>query len=76
VWTLWERSVQRWSDPFLVQTLSQVTTMQDWADACRKIDYHYGSDEVRARIDRRPMFVGLPRSLSARPTAIRPAATA
>jgi hypothetical protein len=66
-WALWERSVQRWSDPFLVQTLSQVVTMQDWADACRKIDYHYGSDQVRARIDRRPVFVGLPRSVGTRP---------
>lgn len=66
-WTLWERSVQRWTDPFLVEALSQVATMQDWAEACRKIDYHYGSDEVRARIDRRPAFVGLPRSVSTRP---------
>jgi molybdenum cofactor biosynthesis enzyme MoaA len=75
-WTLWERSVQRWGDAFLVQTLSQVATMQDWAEACRKIDYHYGSDEVKARIDRRPVFVGLPRSVSSRPAATGPAATA
>lgn len=70
---LWERSVRRWSDTFLVQTLSQVTTMQEWAEACRKIDYHYGSDEVRARIDRRPVFVGLPQSVGTRPTAAGPA---
>jgi MoaA/NifB/PqqE/SkfB family radical SAM enzyme len=75
-WTLWERSLRRWSDTFLVQTLSQVTTMQDWAEACRKIDYHYGSDEVRARIDHRPVFVGLPRSVGTRPAVARPAATA
>lgn len=75
-WTLWERSVQRWSDPFLVQTLSQVTTMQEWADACRKIDYHYGSDEVRARIDRRPVFVGLPASVGSRPALAEPTRTA
>lgn len=59
-WTLWERSVRRWDDPFLVETLSKVKTMQDWARACRTIDYHYGSAQVRARIDRRPVFMGLP----------------
>lgn len=75
-WTLWERSVQRWRDPFLVRTLSQVQTMQDWADACRKIDYYYGSEEVRARIDRRPVFVGLPQSVGTRPKQIKSAATA
>jgi len=74
--TLWERSVQRWSDPFLAQTLSQVKTMADWAQACRKIDYHYGSDVVRARIDRRQVFVGLPRSVGARPAVVKPIATA
>ena len=75
-WTLWERSVQRWRDPFLTQTLSQVKTMKDWAEACRKIDYHYGSDAVRARIDRRPVFMGLPRSVGARPAVAEPTATA
>jgi MoaA/NifB/PqqE/SkfB family radical SAM enzyme len=69
IMTLWERSVHRWSDPFLVETLSQVTSMRDWAEACRKIDYHYASDAVRDRIDRRPDFVGLPRSVSSRPAA-------
>lgn len=75
-WTLWERSAQRWSDPFLAQTLSGVRTMKDWAQACRKIDYHYGSDVVRARIDRRPVFVGLPRTAGARPAVVEPIATA
>lgn len=75
-WTLWDRSVQRWTDPFLVQTLSQVKTMQDWAEACRKIDYHYGSDEVRARIDRRPAFAGLPVSTSTPLTLAKSAPTA
>jgi MoaA/NifB/PqqE/SkfB family radical SAM enzyme len=65
-WTLWERSVRRWDDPFLVQTLSRVTTMQQWASACREIDYHYGSAQVRARIDRRPVFTGLPRAAGAK----------
>jgi MoaA/NifB/PqqE/SkfB family radical SAM enzyme len=64
---LWERSVRRWSDPFLAQTLGSVRTMSDWAEASRKIDYHYGSADVRARIDRRPVFVGLPASVGTRP---------
>lgn len=68
-WTLWERSVRRWDDPFLVQTLSQVHTMQDWASACREIDYHYGSAQVRARIDRRAVFVGLPLPAGSTPSA-------
>jgi MoaA/NifB/PqqE/SkfB family radical SAM enzyme len=73
-WTLWERSVARWSDPFLTDTLRPVRTMRDWAEACRKIDYHYGSEAVRARIDRRPMFVGLPASVGARPLPVGPPA--
>jgi hypothetical protein len=48
--------------------------MRDWAEACRTIDYHYGSDAVRARIDRRPAFVGLPESVGTRPIPLRPAA--
>lgn len=75
-WTLWERSVQRWSDPFLAQALSGVKTMRDWAEACRRIDYHYGSDVVRARIDRRPVFVGLPLSVSSRPAVTAPVVAA
>ncbi len=67
-WALWERAVQRWTDPFLIEALRDVTTMHDWAEACRKIDYHYGSDAVRSRIDRRQVFVGLPVSVSARPS--------
>jgi MoaA/NifB/PqqE/SkfB family radical SAM enzyme len=73
-WTLWERSVQRWSDPFLTQTLRSVKTMRDWAEACRKIDYHYGSEAVRSRIDRRPAFVGLPASVGTRPIPVGPPA--
>ncbi|MGJ6962817.1 radical SAM protein [Streptosporangium sp. G11] len=51
---LWRRAVERWSDPFVVETLSQVRSMADWAEATRRIDRRFGSPEVLARIDRRP----------------------
>ncbi|XUL92032.1 radical SAM protein [Streptomyces galilaeus] len=51
---LWERAVARWRDPFVVETLMPVRTMRQWAEAARRIDYRFGSEEVRARIDRRP----------------------
>nr|WP_055502903.1 radical SAM protein [Nonomuraea pusilla] len=53
---LWRRAVERWHDPFVVGTLAPVRTMREWAEATRKIDYHFGSDADRARIDRRPEF--------------------
>jgi len=71
-WTLWERAVQRRHDPFLVETLRTVKTMDEWAAACRELDYHFGSETVRSRIDRRPLFVGLPASVSSRPAPTAP----
>ncbi|MFI6498249.1 radical SAM protein [Nonomuraea typhae] len=56
---LWRRAVERWHDPFVVETLGPVRTMREWAEATRKIDYHFGSAADRARIDRRPAFVAL-----------------
>jgi MoaA/NifB/PqqE/SkfB family radical SAM enzyme len=53
---LWKRAVDRWHDPFVVETLQPVRTMAQWAQAARRIDYHFGSDAVRERIDRRPVF--------------------
>lgn len=55
---LWRRAVERWSDPFVTSTLGAVHTMADWAEAARRIDYHFGSTQVRARIDRRPVYAG------------------
>ncbi|MEV4381627.1 radical SAM protein [Streptosporangium sp. NPDC049644] len=54
---LWRRAVERWHDPFVVETLTPVRTMRQWAEATRKIDYHFGSEADRTRIDRRPEFV-------------------
>jgi MoaA/NifB/PqqE/SkfB family radical SAM enzyme len=58
---LWARSVARWSDPFVTETLRGIQTMSDWAGAARRLDYHFGSAQVRHRIDRRPAFAGLAR---------------
>ncbi|MGW0574386.1 radical SAM protein [Streptomyces sp. NPDC002920] len=53
---LWQRVVARWSDPFVTSTLASVHTTQEWAEAVRRMDYHFGSDADRARIDRRPAY--------------------
>ena len=53
---LWQRAVARWSDPFVTAALTGADTMAKWARAARQIDYHFGSDAVRARIDRRPPY--------------------
>jgi MoaA/NifB/PqqE/SkfB family radical SAM enzyme len=53
---LWDRAVARWNDPFVTGVLSSARTMKEWADAARQIDYHFASDKVRTRIDRRPAF--------------------
>ncbi|MGR6914363.1 hypothetical protein ACU635_08925 [[Actinomadura] parvosata] len=55
--TLCERVQERWSDPFVVEALSAVRSMKDWAEATRRIGYHFGTDEVRRRIDRRPAYI-------------------
>lgn len=55
---LWKRGIEHWADPFITEALSSVRTMQDWATAVRKIDYRFGTDLVRARIDKRPEFLG------------------
>ncbi|MFD8494186.1 radical SAM protein [Amycolatopsis sp. NPDC059657] len=53
---LWERSVARWSDPLVVEVLSGVRTMRDWAAATRRLDRHFGAERERIRLDRRPEF--------------------
>ncbi|WP_198942998.1 radical SAM protein [Actinophytocola xanthii] len=56
---LWRRSVDRWRDPFVVDTLTPVRTMREWAEATRRLDYRFGTDDDRARIDNRPVFLSL-----------------
>lgn len=56
---LWRRALDRRFDPFVKEAFASVRTLKDWAAAVRRIDYHFGTDEVRARIDRRPEFLPL-----------------
>lgn len=53
---LWRRSVERWSDPFVMSVLSSARTWPEWAEATRKIDEHFGNERVRARIAARPAY--------------------
>ena len=53
---LWERAVQRWSDPFVTDLLRSAPNMEAWAEATRRIDLRFGSDADRARIRRRPAY--------------------
>ncbi|HEY3606497.1 MAG TPA: radical SAM protein [Pseudonocardiaceae bacterium] len=54
---LWHRSRARWADPFVLENLNRIHTRRDWAEAVRRIDYRFGSPEVRTRIDNRPVHL-------------------
>jgi hypothetical protein len=49
---LWLRAVRRWSDPFVVETLSRVDGMTGWAQAVRRIDGRFGAARDQERIAR------------------------
>lgn len=51
---IWKRARARHRDPFVVELLSKVTTMQDWAAAARMIDARFGSAADLVRIGKRP----------------------
>ena len=53
---LWRRALARRSHPFVVETLTPVRTMREWAEAARRIDQYFGTADDRARIDRRPAY--------------------
>ncbi|MEU1403761.1 radical SAM protein [Streptomyces sp. NPDC005728] len=61
---VWQRSVARWDDPFVLSVLAGIRTRREWGEAVRTLDLHFGSDDVRARIARRsvrfdpPEFAG------------------
>jgi hypothetical protein len=57
--TLWERSMARLADPFVIETLSPVRTIRQWAEATRLLDRHFATDDDRDRIDRRPVYLPL-----------------
>ncbi|NBM21018.1 radical SAM protein [Streptomyces sp. GC420] len=54
---LWRRAIARWHHPFVVDALTPVRTMRQWAEATRAIDHHFASQADRERIGRRPEFV-------------------
>lgn len=54
---LWERAIERWSDPFVVATLRSATTMKTWAEATRRLDQRFGSANDLVRIARRPPYL-------------------
>ena len=58
-WEIWQRSVERWNDPFVVSTLTPVHTMRQWAEATRAIDLRFGTADDQTRIGARPEFLPL-----------------
>jgi hypothetical protein len=53
---VWERAVERWTDPFVLETLTPARTMRAWAEAARRLDLHFGAAEDQTRIARRPLY--------------------
>lgn len=53
---LWERAVDRWSDPFVTELLRSASDMEAYADATRRIDVRFGSPADRLRIAQRPPY--------------------
>ncbi|MGW2601454.1 radical SAM protein [Streptomyces klenkii] len=57
---LWERTLERLNDPFVVETLSSVRSMGTWAEAVRRMDLRFGSPEDVLRIGRRSVRTNPP----------------
>ncbi|MGA4837873.1 hypothetical protein [Streptomyces sp. G45] len=57
---LWERTLERLEDPFVVETLSSVRSMQTWARAVRRMDRHFGTPDDLARFERRTVRTNPP----------------
>ncbi len=47
---LWERVLAARQHPVVLDALSSIDTMEEWADAARRIDLHFASDANRKRI--------------------------
>ncbi|QCX74247.1 Antilisterial bacteriocin subtilosin biosynthesis protein AlbA [Streptomyces sp. YIM 121038] len=67
---LWERTLARLRDPFVVETLSAVESMGTWAQAVRRMDRRFGSADDIARIDQRSVRTRPPEFVTA--TVARP----
>jgi MoaA/NifB/PqqE/SkfB family radical SAM enzyme len=50
---LWQRVVERRSHPVALEALSSIHSLRDWAAAARRVDWHFASDQSRARIQLR-----------------------
>ena len=57
---LWQRVLERRRHPFALKVLGSLHTMQDWAAASRQMDWHFGSDESRSRIQLRTRAASAP----------------
>ncbi|MEU8550060.1 radical SAM protein [Streptomyces roseoverticillatus] len=57
---LWERTLERLRDPFVVETLSSVRSMQTWAEAARRMDLRFAAPEDLLRIGRRSVRTNPP----------------
>ncbi|WP_424889234.1 radical SAM protein [Streptomyces sp. XH2] len=57
---LWARTLERLRDPFVVETLSSVRSMQTWAEAVRRMDLRFASPEDLLRIGRRSVRTNPP----------------
>lgn len=53
---LWARAVSAWDDPFRVEALREARSMVEWAEATRRIDLRFGTDDDRERIARRRQY--------------------
>ncbi|MFD6821994.1 radical SAM protein [Streptomyces sp. NPDC060085] len=53
---LWNRCLERQRDPFVLNALSQIDTMEKWAEASRAIDLRFGTEATRQRILARPEY--------------------
>jgi MoaA/NifB/PqqE/SkfB family radical SAM enzyme len=47
---LWQRVLERRHHPLARKALASIRGLSDWASAARQLDWHFGSDESRARI--------------------------
>jgi MoaA/NifB/PqqE/SkfB family radical SAM enzyme len=60
---LFQRTLERHHDPFVVRQLSGVRSMRDWAAACRAIDLHFAAPDDRSRILAREPALPVPSEL-------------
>jgi len=54
---LWQRAIERWSHPVVVEALLPATTSLLWAEATRKIDMFFGTPADKERIAARPSYI-------------------